>query len=242
MEDFIDVLISQAETNGEEIPDKDAFIKATAIVLFGAGTDTSSVVLEWALSLLLRHAHVMMKAHEELDTKVGRKRLVEKSDIPQLTYLQAIVKETLRLYPPGPLLMPHKSIEACTVGGYHISAGTILMVNAWVIQRDPKVWNKPLDFIPEHFMEKGIEMDSMQMRGNEFEILPFGTGRRGCLGTSLAMSMVQTTLASLLQSFDWFVPDGRVLGMNEGVGLTMPRAVPLEVRIKPRLSHHLYHN
>ncbi|GLJ52739.1 hypothetical protein SUGI_1123020 [Cryptomeria japonica] len=229
-----------AEENGEAIPDKDAFIKATAIVLFSAGSDTSSVSLEWALSLLLQHPDVMRKAREELDSKVGRNRMVEESDIPQLTYLQAIVKETMRLHPPAPMLMPHKSIEACTVGGYHIPAGTMLMVNAWVIHRDPKLWNKPLDFIPERFMEKGMEMDNIQMKGNEFEMLPFGAGRRGCPGTTLAMCMVQTTLAILLQSFDWFVPDGKVLDMSEGVGLTTPRAVPLEVFIKPRLSHHLY--
>ncbi|XP_057873228.1 cytochrome P450 81Q32 [Cryptomeria japonica] len=240
IDDFIDVLISQAEENGEAIPDKDAFIKATAIVLFSAGSDTSSVSLEWALSLLLQHPDVMRKAREELDSKVGRNRMVEESDIPQLTYLQAIVKETMRLHPPAPMLMPHKSIEACTVGGYHIPAGTMLMVNAWVIHRDPKLWNKPLDFIPERFMEKGMEMDNIQMKGNEFEMLPFGAGRRGCPGTTLAMCMVQTTLAILLQSFDWFVPDGKVLDMSEGVGLTTPRAVPLEVFIKPRLSHHLY--
>ncbi|XP_057832661.2 cytochrome P450 81Q32 [Cryptomeria japonica] len=240
MDDFIDVLISQAEKNGEAILDKDAFIKSTAIIMFSAGSDTSSVTLEWALSLLLRHPHVMWKAQEELDSKVGRRRLVEESDIPQLTYLQAIVKETLRLYPAAPLLLPHKSKEACTVGGYHIPAETILMVNAWEIHRDPNVWNKPLDFKPERFMGKEREISNVQITENDFDMIPFGAGRRGCPGTSLAMSMVQTTLASLLQSFDWFVPDGRVLDMNEGVSLVMPRAVPLEVMLKPRLSHHLY--
>ncbi|GLJ52530.1 hypothetical protein SUGI_1117920 [Cryptomeria japonica] len=240
MEDFIDVLISQAEENSEAIPDKDAFIKATALVMLNAGSDTSSVALEWAITMLLQHPQVMKKAQEELDYKVGRERIVEESDIHQLTYLQAIVKETLRLHPSAPLLLPHKSIEACTIGGYHIPAGTTLMVNAWAIHRDPKVWNKPLEFIPERFIEKAIEVDSMQMRENEFEMIPFGAGRRSCPGASLAMSMVQTTLARLLQSFDWFVPDGRVTDVNEGVSFTMPRAIPLEVTIKPRLSYHLY--
>ncbi|XP_057832634.2 cytochrome P450 81Q32 [Cryptomeria japonica] len=240
MEDFIDVLISQAENNGEAIADKDAFIKITAIVMFSAGSDTSSITLEWALSLLLQHPHVMRKAQEELDSKVGRKRLVEESDIPQLRYLQAIVRETLRLFPPAPLMLPHKSKEACTVGGYHIPAETILMVNAWEIHRDPKVWNKPLDFKPERFMDKEREISNIQLTESDFEMIPFGAGRRGCPGTSLAMSMVQTALASLLQSFDWSIPDGRVIDMNEGVSLTLPRAVPLEVMIKPRLSHNLY--
>ncbi|XP_057832660.2 cytochrome P450 750A1 [Cryptomeria japonica] len=121
-------------------------------IMFRAGSDTSSVTLEWALSLLLRHPHVMRKAQEELDSKVGWRRVVEESDIPQLTYLQAIVKETLCFYPAAPLLLPQKSEEACTVGGYHIPAETIMMVNAWEIHRDPKVWNKPLDFKPERMM------------------------------------------------------------------------------------------
>ncbi|XP_059070339.1 xanthotoxin 5-hydroxylase CYP82C4-like [Cryptomeria japonica] len=239
MEDFIDVLISQAKENGDAIPDKDAFIKATALVMIGAGSDTSSVALEWALSMLLQHPKVMNKAQEELDSKIGRNRLVEESDIHQLKYLQAIVKETLRLHPSAPLLVPHKSIEDCILGGYHIPAGTLLMVNAWAIHRDPKEWNKPLEFIPERFMEKEIKIDNI-LRGNDFEMIPFGAGRRGCPGASLAMCMMQTTLARLLQSFDWFVPDGRVIDMNEGIGLRVPRAIPLEVNIKPRLSHHLY--
>ncbi|GLJ52545.1 hypothetical protein SUGI_1118150 [Cryptomeria japonica] len=186
MEDFIDVLISQAKENSEAIPDKDAFIKATALVMLSAGTDTSSVALEWALSMLLQHPKVMNKAQEELDSKVERNRLVMESDIHQLLkYLQAIVKETLRLHPLAPLPVPHKSIEDCRVGGYHFPAGTMLMVNAWAIHRDSKAWNKPLEFMPERFMEKEIEIDNI-MSGNDFEMIPFGAGRRGCPGASLA--------------------------------------------------------
>ncbi|GLJ52546.1 hypothetical protein SUGI_1118160 [Cryptomeria japonica] len=216
MDDFIDVMISQAEENGEAIPDKDVFIKAIAIEMVSSGTDSVSISLEWALSLLLQHPRVMKKAQEELDSKVGRMRLVENSDIPQLTYLQANLKETMRLYPPGPILGPHKSIEACMVGGYHIPARTILMVNAWAIHRYPKLWNKPLEFIPERFIEKEVELD-MYMRGNDFEMAPFGAGRRGCPGASLAICMVQTTLARLLQSFDWFLPDGRTIDITKSL-------------------------
>ncbi|GLJ52540.1 hypothetical protein SUGI_1118060 [Cryptomeria japonica] len=240
MEDFVSVLISQAEENGEAITDKDEFVKATSIAMLNGGSGTSSGTVEWALSMLLQHPQVMKKAQEELDSKVGRNRLVEESDIPQLTYLQAIIKETLRLHPSSPMLMPHKSIEDCTIGGYHIPAGTMLIVNAWAIHRDPKVWNKPLEFMPERFMEKEFEIYNRQMRGNDFKMIPFGAGRRSCPGASLAMCVIETTLASLLQSFDWFVPDGRTIDMNERIGLTMPRATPLEVTIKPRLSHHLY--
>ncbi|XP_059070345.1 cytochrome P450 CYP82D47-like [Cryptomeria japonica] len=216
MDDFIDVMISQAEENGEAIPDKDVFIKAIAIEMVSSGTDSVSISLEWALSLLLQHPRVMKKAQEELDSKVGRMRLVENSDIPQLTYLQANLKETMRLYPPGPILGPHKSIEACMVGGYHIPARTILMVNAWAIHRYPKLWNKPLEFIPERFIEKEVELD-MYMRGNDFEMAPFGAGRRGCPGASLAICMVQTTLARVIvQTFEMELGGSLLSGKDVG--------------------------
>ncbi|GLJ52463.1 hypothetical protein SUGI_1115920 [Cryptomeria japonica] len=240
MEDFVDVLIQQADENAEAIPDKDEFIKATTGIMFSAGSDTLSVAMEWALSLLLQHPHAMRKVQEELDSKVGHNRLVEESDIPQLKYLQSIVRESLRLHPSAPLLSVHESIKDCTVGGYHIPAGTMLFVNAWAIHRDPRLWDKPLEFIPERFMEREIDVNNIQMKADDSEIIPFGAGRRGCPGAVLAMNMVQLTLATFLHSFEWFIPAGQVIDMNEGVGLTMPRVVPLEVAVKPRLSHHLY--
>ncbi|GLJ14492.1 hypothetical protein SUGI_0234330 [Cryptomeria japonica] len=240
--DFIDVLILQAEENSEAIPDKDTFIKATALNILSAGSDTSSLALEWALSLLILHPNIMKMAQEELDSKIGKNRLVEESDIPKLKYLQAIVKETLRLFPPTPLLVPHESIKACTIGGFHIPAGTVLIVNAWAIHRDSRIWNQPLEFIPEHLLKKNIEIESIQSLGNEFEMFPFGVGRRGCPGSSLATCLVHITLARLLQSFDWFLPDDKTLDTKEGVGMTMPKLVPLEVVIKARLPSHVYSN
>ncbi|GLJ52583.1 hypothetical protein SUGI_1119090 [Cryptomeria japonica] len=239
-EDFVDVLIQQADLNAQAIPDKDEFIKATTGIMFSAGSDTLSVAMEWALSLLLQHPHAMKKVQEELDSKVGRNRLVEDSDIPQLKYLQAIVRESLRLHPSAPLLSVHESVEDCTVGGYHIPAGTMLFVNAWAIHRDPKLWDKPLEFMPERFMDREIDVYNIQMKADDSEIIPFGAGRRGCPGAVLAMNMVQLTLATFLHSFEWSIPAGKVIDMNEGVGLTMPRVVPLEATVKPRLSHHLY--
>ncbi|XP_059073269.1 cytochrome P450 CYP82D47-like [Cryptomeria japonica] len=214
--DFIDVLILQAEENSEAIPDKDTFIKATAMNIFSAGSDTFSLALEWALSLLILHPTIMKMAQEELDSKIGKSRLAEESDMPKLKYLQAIVKETLRLFPPGPLLVPHESIKACTIGGFHILVGTILIVNAWAIHRDPRIWNQPLEFILERFLEKNIERESIQSLGNEFEMFPFGVGRRGCPGSSLATCLVHITLARLLQSFDWFLPDDKSEGEGGG--------------------------
>ncbi|KAH9330482.1 hypothetical protein KI387_002590, partial [Taxus chinensis] len=239
--DFIDVLIS--EEKDEAISDKDAFVKATAMIMLLGGTDTSSVALEWALSLLLSHPHALEKAQDELDSKIGRNRVVVESDIRQLNYLQAIMKETLRLHPPAPLLVPHQSTEACIVGGFHIPAGTTLIINAWVIHRDEKVWNRPLEFIPERFMEVGggdRGIGNIYKIENEFGMIPFGAGRRGCPGYSLAMCTMHITLARLLQGFNWFAPDEKKIDMNEGVGATMPRAVPLKVIVQPRLHHGLY--
>ncbi|KAH9290172.1 hypothetical protein KI387_034289 [Taxus chinensis] len=232
--DFIDVLIAQEKN--EAVSDKDAF----QMIL--GGTETSSVVLEWALSLLLFHPHALKKAQEELDSKIERTRVVDESDIGQLKYLQAIVKETMQLHPPIPLLAPHQSIEAYTVGGFHVPTGTTLMINAWAIQRDEKVWNNPLEFIPERFMDGGgeREIDNINNKENDFGMAPFGAGGRGCPGSSLAMCTMNITLARLLQAFQWFVPNGQMIDMNEGVGITMPRKKPLEVVVEPRLPQILY--
>ncbi|GLJ27823.1 hypothetical protein SUGI_0546090 [Cryptomeria japonica] len=164
-------------------------------------------------------------------------RLVEESDLHELSYLNAIVKETLRLYPAGPLLVPHEAAEACTIGGFHVAAGTRLLDNAWAIHRDADVWSSPTEFDPKRFLKGGKVID---VKGHDFELIPFGSGRRMCPGMSLAFVVVHNTLARLLQSFEWCVPEGTVIEMSEGLGLTMPKVVPLEATIKPRLPVHLY--
>lgn len=165
---------------------------------------------------------MLEKARKEIDSVVGNARLVQESDIPDLPYLQAIVKETLRLHPTGPLIV-RESSEACTVVGYEIPAKTRLFVNVWAIGRDPKHWEDPLEFRPERFLrENKAQMD---VRGQHFQMLPFGSGRRGCPGISLALQVVQTSLACMVQCFDWQVT-GKV-DMEEGPGITLPRARPL---------------
>eukprot|EP01018_Ginkgo_biloba_P001401 Gb_28694 [translate_table: standard] len=239
--DFIDVLLSASENDDETFVSifnkDDNIIKSTGLTMITAGTDTSSVTIEWALAALLEHPHILMKAQEELDTQIGQDRVVEESDLPNLNYLQAIVKETFRLYPAAPLLVPHASTEPCTVGGYNVPAGTRLLVNAWAIHRDPAVWERPTEFDPERFFKANREKD---VRGQDFDLIPFGSGRRVCPGMSLGLCVVQHTLAWLLHSFEWFVPLGLSIDMTEGLGLTMPKAIPLEAHIKPRLPPHLY--
>ncbi|KAH9300187.1 hypothetical protein KI387_011770 [Taxus chinensis] len=236
-QELIDVLISATDNHQIQSDSDDDVVKATALGMISAGTDTSSVTIEWALAALLQHPHFLSKAQEELDTHVGRERVIEEADLNNLKYLQAIVKETLRLYPAAPLLVPHASIEACSVGGFHVPAGTRLLVNAWAIHRDPAVWERPTEFDPERFFKSAEDID---VKGQHFELIPFGSGRRMCPGMSLALTIVTHTLGRLLQSFEWSIPAGTTIDMREGFGLTMPKAVPLKAMIKPRIPLHFY--
>ncbi|XP_057843597.2 flavonoid 3',5'-hydroxylase [Cryptomeria japonica] len=235
--DLIDVLISATDNLEIQSDNNDDVVKATALSMINAGTETSAVTIEWALSALMNHPDILWKAHQELDTHVGQDRLMDESDIPNLKYLQAIVKETLRLYPAGPLLLPHESTKACTVGGFLVPAGTQLLVNVWAIQRDAALWERPTEFDPDRFLNSGKEIN---VKGHDFELIPFGSGRRICPGMSLALIVVTYTLGRLLQSFEWFAPVGTVIDMTEGLGLSMPKLIPLEAIIKPRLPLHLY--
>ncbi|KAH9605209.1 hypothetical protein KSS87_018157 [Heliosperma pusillum] len=212
-------------------------IKAVSMTMILAATDTTAVTLTWALSLLLNNKAALKKLQAELDTVVGKERQVEESDLKNLVYLQAALKETLRLYPAAPLSVPRESIEDCTVNGYHIPAGTQLFVNLYKIHRDPEVWQDPCEFRPERFLTTHKEYD---VRGQSFEFMPFGSGRRICPGISFALQFMQLTLASLIHGFEVSTPAGRRVDMTEGFGLTNLKATPLEVIFTPRLPEYLY--
>jgi cytochrome P450 len=191
---------------------------------------------------ILANPNVMKAAQAELDEVIGRNRLVQESDIPKLKYIQAIVKESLRLHPPVPLLVPHQSIDTCKVSGYDIPAGTMLFVNVWAIGRDATIWEEPLRFNPNRFVEGGTSAD-VGMLGQNFQFLPFGAGRRACPGMAMGSLMVQSSIANLLHAFDWSLPfdmEPHDLDMSEGVGFTCPRAVPLHALAKRRLPTELY--
>lgn len=202
-----------------------------------AGIDTTSVTLTWALSLLLNHTEVLKRVQKEIDIHVGTTRWVEESDIKNLVYFQAIVKETLRLYPPGPLLVPRESLEDCYVGGYLVPRGTQLLVNAWKLHRDPRIWENPCEFRPERFL---TSHGSIDVRGQQFEYVPFGSGRRLCPGISSGLQMLHLTLSRLLQGFSFSTAMNAQVDMSEGLGLTLPKATPLEVVLAPRLEHKMY--
>jgi cytochrome P450 len=144
------------------------------------------ILLTWTLSLLLNNQHVLRKAQDELNIHVGKDRHVDESDIKNFVYLQAIVKETLRLYPPAPIISLRAAMEDCTLSlGYHVPAGTRLMVNAWKIHRNKHLWSDPLKFQPERFLTGHKDID---VGGHNFELIPFGSGRRSCMSWSLTSS------------------------------------------------------
>ncbi|KVH94592.1 cytochrome P450 [Cynara cardunculus var. scolymus] len=190
---------------------------------FTAATDTTAIALEWMLVELISNPKVLEIAREEIDQVVGNERLVQESDAPNLPYIQAIIKEALRLHPPIPMLI-RKSIEDVSVQGYDIPAGTMLFVNIWSIGRNPKYWESPLEFKPHRFLEDDPVKKSLDIKGQSFQLLPFGTGRRGCPGINLAMRELPVVIAGLIQCFEWNVNGKQVLDMDERAGLTAPRA------------------
>lgn len=196
--------------------------------LLTAGSDTSSATLEWALTLLLNNPHVIKKAQLEIDSHIGNERLIDESDITNLPYLRCIIIETLRMYPASPLLLPHQSSTQCSVGGYRIPAGTMLLVNAWAIQNDAKNFEDPGKFNPERFEVEGAL--------NSFKWVPFGSGRRGCPGEELAMRMLDLGLGVVLQCFDCERVGEDLIDLSEGPGLTIPKANPLMAYCKVRTS------
>ncbi|TYH65023.1 hypothetical protein ES332_D06G027700v1 [Gossypium tomentosum] len=222
---MIEILLSLQESESDYYTDE--IIKGLMIILLMAGTETSISSMEWGLSLLLNHPEVLTKARDEILNTVGDERLIEESDLVRLPYLCSIIYETLRMYPPVPMLVPHESSDECMVDGFRIPSGTMLLVNIWAIQNDPKVWEDPTRFEPERFDGVGGARDG-------FKSLPFGAGRRGCPGEGLGLRIVGLTLGSLIQCFELSRIGDKVVDMRAGTGVTMPKAQPLEAKCKPR--------
>lgn len=239
---MLGTLISLQDDDSEGGKLTDTEIKALLLNMFIAGTDTSSSTIEWAMAELIRHPKILAQVRRELDSVIGPNRLVTESDLPHLTYFQAVIKETFRLHPSTPLSLPRIAAESCEINGYHIPKGATLLVNVWAIARDPNVWSDPLEFRPERFLSGGEKPD-VDVRGNDFEVIPFGAGRRICAGLNLGIRMVQLLTATLVHAFDWKVAGDVMpekLNMDEAYGLTLQRAVPLMVHPSPRLAHHVY--
>jgi cytochrome P450 len=209
-------------------------------VMFEAGTDTSSLVMEYAMAELMRNPGTMSKLQADVRMAIPQgKDIVTEDDVNGVTmpYVKAVIKETLRLHAPAPLLLPHFSMADCDIGGYTIPSGTRTLVNIWALGRDPSYWERADEFMPERFMQggSGATMDYM---GNDFFILPFGSGRRMCPGINLAISTIEVMLANLVYHYNWKLPPELVekgIDMTESFGLTLHRTeklplVPLQAQ------------
>lgn len=220
-EDFVDVLIHLHK----DLKLSKDHIKAILMNILVAGTDTSSATLTWAMSELVRNPKALKKAQDEVRRVIRSKNKVEESDVSQLQYLKLVVKETFRLHPASPLLVPRETIRHCKIDGYDILPKTLVLVNAQAIGRDPDCWEHPNEFMPERFM--GSEVD---YKGQHFELIPFGAGRRICPGMLFGTTTVELALANLLYFFNWELSLGTKMedmDMSEAPGLTVHKKYDL---------------
>ncbi|CAL5376779.1 unnamed protein product [Camellia sinensis] len=219
--DMVDVLLQLLDDPNLEIKLNGDGVKAFMLDLIAGGTDTSAITLEWAMSELLKKPDLINKATKELDRVIGRE-----------------IWETMRLHPVVVLLVPHLAVEDCNLAGYDIRKGTRVFINTWSMGRDPTIWDAPEEFCPERFLGKEIDV-----RGQSFELLPFGSGRRMCPGYNLGLKMIRSSLVNMLHGFNWKLPDNlkaEDLGMEEVFGLTTVRKISLVAVVEHWLSDRLY--
>ncbi|CAI9094354.1 OLC1v1030079C1 [Oldenlandia corymbosa var. corymbosa] len=234
-DDILDLLIQIKQEQSSSTDFTWDHIKAMLMDIFVAGTDTNAAVITWAMTALMKTPSVMKRAQNEIRDLIKKKgTMAEKGTMGEvledLPYLDAIIKETFRLFPPAPLLVPRETTQNCTIEGYDIESKTLVFINAWAIARDPENWKNPEEFSPERFLDNSIDV-----RGNDFQLIPFGGGRRGCPGIALALSTAKLLLAHLLHSFDWELPFGMKredIDTDTLPGITMHKRNPLRLMAK----------
>ncbi|KAK7293268.1 hypothetical protein RJT34_16131 [Clitoria ternatea] len=202
-EDVIDALLQLKNHPSFSMDLTPAHVKPLIMNIIFAGVDTITATVVWGMTALMKNPRVMKKAQEEIRTTFDEKAFIEEDDIQKLQYLKAVIKEIMRVYPPLPLLLPRETMKKCSIAGYEIPEKTLVYVNAWAVHRDPETWKDPEEFYPERFLESTIDF-----RGYDFELIPFGTGRRICPGIHMGIISVELILANLLFSFDWEMPQG----------------------------------
>ncbi|XP_027930342.1 cytochrome P450 71D9-like [Vigna unguiculata] len=219
--DLVDVLMK------EEFGLSDNGIKAVILDIYGGGSETSSKTITWAMAEIIKDPRVMKKVQAEVREVFGKEGDPNESEMENLKYLKCVVKETLRLHPPGPLLLPRECGEACEIKGYHIPMKSKMIINAWAIGRDPNHWSEAERFYPERFIGSDVDY-----KGNNFEYIPFGAGRRMCPGLTFGLTSVEFPLSLLLYHFDWKVPNGiknEDLDMTEAFGISVGRKDDLQL-------------
>ncbi|MCD7461669.1 hypothetical protein HAX54_046793 [Datura stramonium] len=220
-EDLIDVLLRVMENDELQFPMTNDNIKAVILDMFFGGTETSSTTIQWAFSELMKNPNVMAKAQAEARWACKEKKDLDDSDLEKLKYLNCVIKETLRLHPPGPLLLPRECMKETTIDGYTIPLKTKMIVNGWAMGRDPEIWDDPESFVPERF-----ENSSVDLKGNHYQFIPFGAGSRICPGMHFGLANVMYPLVQLLYHIDWKLPYGiqpKDLDMAETFGITARR-------------------
>lgn len=227
--DLVDIMLShQVNPNSSYSIDRATMIAILSDMIVGA-IDTSYTWIEWVFAEIIKHPTVMNKLQDELTSIVGLDRMVEVDDLPKLEYLELVLKETFRLHPVAPLLVPRESIEDVVISECYIPKGSRVMINCWALGHDPKIWSDNVEeFIPERFIGK----KKTDLRGHDFHLLPFGYGRRSCPGINLGLITVKLIVAQLVHCFNWDLPDGILpvdLDMTEEFGLAAPRAQDLLV-------------
>ncbi|KAL6652560.1 hypothetical protein ACP70R_011485 [Stipagrostis hirtigluma subsp. patula] len=233
--DLLDMLLDKAEDETAEVKLTRDNIKALMLDMVTAGSDSTAAVVEWMLAELMNHPEAMRKVREEIDAAVGGDRVAGEADLPRLPYLQAAFKETLRLHPAAPIAHRESTAEL-VLRGFTVPAQTAVFINVWAIGRDPAFWEDPPAFRPERFMPGGAA-EGLEPRGQHFQFMPFGSGRRSCPGMGLVMQSIPAVVAALVQCFDWATgDDGGVIDMEESHGLVCARKHPLLLRPAVRLN------
>ncbi|CAK8537863.1 unnamed protein product [Lathyrus sativus] len=233
-EDVIDALIDLKNDPYCSMDLKSEHIKPLIMNMLFAGTDTISSVVVWAMTALMKNPRVMKKVQEEIRKVFGEKGFIEEEDVQKLPYLKAVIKETMRLYPSLPILLPRETMKECEIEGYRIPNKTLVFVNAWAIHRDPEAWKNPEEFYPERFIGSDIDF-----KGQDFDLIPFGSGRRVCPGLNMAVATVDLLLANLLYLFDWEMPEGlkrEDIDFDGLPGLVQHKKHPLCLVAKTRIA------
>ncbi|CAK8569786.1 unnamed protein product [Lathyrus sativus] len=224
--DIIDILLQMMNDHSLSFDLTLDNIKALLMNIFIAGTDTSAAIVVWAMTALMNNPRVMKKVQMEMTNLYEDKDFINEDDIEKLPYLKLVVKETLRLFPPTPLLLPRETLENCNIDGYEIKRKTLVYVNAWAIARDYENWEDPEEFYPERFFMTGVDF-----KGKDFEFIPFGSGRRMCPAMNMGVVTVELSLANILHCFDWKLPCGfdeeEVLDTEVKPGITMHKKIDL---------------
>ncbi|XP_004310039.1 PREDICTED: cytochrome P450 71A25-like isoform X1 [Fragaria vesca subsp. vesca] len=237
--DFVDVLLELQQQHSPGFRIDRTSIKGVILDMFLAGTDTIATLAEWTMAEIIKHPKVMSKLQTEIRAvNKGEEDILTEDDVINMHYLNAVIKETLRLHPPLPLIMPRQSTQDVELNGYNIKANTQIIVNVWQIGRDRKSYYKPDEFEPERFLNPNSDIS---YKGNDFELIPFGAGRRMCPGIQFATTVNEIALANLLHKFDWTLPAaGGVrsedLDMTETSGITVHKKHPLKAFAAPYSS------